>query len=91
MAGERAYPLTLAGKLQGFLVVGPRVNEEQMPPDIDAAVERVAEAVGKSLESIEKERLRQEIAEARLDAARSRRDAAAAWRAVEMLRGAEGK
>ena len=91
LAGERAYPLTLAGKLQGFLVVGPRVNEEQMPPDIDAAVERVAEAVGKSLESIEKERLRQEIAEARLDAARSRRDAAAAWRAVEMLRGAEGK
>ena len=75
LAGERAYPLTLAGKLQGFLVVGARVNEEQMPPDIDAAVQRVAEAVGKSLESVEKERLRQEVAEARAEAARSRRDA----------------
>jgi hypothetical protein len=91
LSGERAYPLTLAGKLEGFLVVGPRVNEEQMPPDIDAAVVRVAEAVGKALESIEKERLSQEVAEARSEAARSRRDAEAAWRAVELLRGAQAE
>ncbi len=87
LSGERAYPLTLAGRLQGFLVAGHRTNEEQMPPDIDAAVERVAEALGKSLESIEKDRLRQEVADARLDADRARREAEAAWRAVQLLRG----
>ncbi len=68
--GEHLYPMFLAGRTAGAIAIGPREGGEAIPPDIDAAIKRVAEAVTLTLAAIETSRVREEIAalQRRLDA-----------------------
>jgi hypothetical protein len=72
-AGERLYPMYLSGRLIGVLSAGQRENGEQMPPDINEAIERVASAVASALTAIETDRIREEkaVLEARISGALS--------------------
>jgi hypothetical protein len=60
--GERLYPMTLAGRVSGALVVSERESAEEMPPDIDDAIRHVAQAVAITLAAIEADSVRREIA-----------------------------
>ncbi len=60
--GARLYPMSLAGRLVGVVSTGERESGEQMPPDIDDAIGRVASALAVSLSAIESDRIRTENA-----------------------------
>ncbi|GAC1659568.1 MAG: hypothetical protein NVS9B12_12980 [Vulcanimicrobiaceae bacterium] len=59
--GERLYPMTLAGRVSGALVVSERETAEEMPPDIDDAIRHVAQSVAITLAAIEADNVRREI------------------------------
>jgi hypothetical protein len=61
LPGVRAYPMVVAGRLAGAVSVGERESGEEMPPDIDAALQAVATSIGASLAAIETTRIREEI------------------------------
>lgn len=69
--GERLYPMILAGRISGVIATGERGGLEEMPPDIDDAIARIAAALAIALAAIETDRVRQENAalQARLAAA----------------------
>lgn len=60
--GDRLYPMFLAGRLVGVISTGERESGEEMPPDIDDAIARVAAALAVSLAAIETDRVRAENA-----------------------------
>ncbi len=60
--GLRAYPMILAGRLVGVLCIGSRVGGEAIPPDIDRAVARIAEAISIAVSAIETDAIRMENA-----------------------------
>lgn len=60
--GDRLYPMFLAGRLVGIVSTGERESGEQMPPDVDDAIGRVAAALGVSLSAMETEHVRTENA-----------------------------
>jgi hypothetical protein len=62
LPGARLYPMTLSGRLVGAVAVGERHGAEQMPPDIDESIERVAESIAISIAAIETDAVRQENA-----------------------------
>jgi hypothetical protein len=100
LVGERAYPLLIAAHLTGFIVTGPIRTGEQIAPDIDAAVERLTNSLGRALDAVEKRELRESAERARvaaevaqatadrctLEAAAAQREAAALAREAEALR-----
>jgi hypothetical protein len=60
--GERLYPMFLAGRLLGVISIGARETGEQMPPDINEAIERVGASLAIALAAVETDRIRQENA-----------------------------
>ena len=62
LPGVRVYPMILAGRLVGLLCVGDRESGEAMPPDIDAAIQRIAQAAAIATAAIETDAIRQENA-----------------------------
>lgn len=60
--GDRLYPMILAGRIGGVIATGERESGEVMPPDIDDAIKRIAEAAAIALAAIDTDRIRQENA-----------------------------
>lgn len=60
--GDRLYPMVLAGRIAGVVATGERESGEEMPPDINEAIERIAAALTISLAAIETDRIRSENA-----------------------------
>ena len=63
------YPMMLAGRLVGAICTGEREGGEAMPPDVDATIARIADAVAITLSAIESDIIRDEnqVLRARLD------------------------
>jgi hypothetical protein len=51
--GFRAYPMVLGGRVIGVLTIGARHSHETIAPDIDRAIDAVAQAVGASTKAIQ--------------------------------------
>lgn len=62
LPGARLYPMTLSGRLVGAVAIGERHGAEEMPPDIDESIARVAESIAISIAAIETDAVRQENA-----------------------------
>ena len=63
------YPMMLAGRLVGAICTGEREGGEAMPPDVDATIARIADAVAITLSAIESDFIREQnrVLRARLD------------------------
>ena len=63
--GDRLYPMIRAGRIVGVIATGERESGEEMPPDIDDAIIRIAHAAATSLGAIESDQIRSELTELR--------------------------
>jgi hypothetical protein len=61
LPGDRLYPMVRAGRIVGVVATGERESGEEMPPDIDEAIIRIAHAAATSLGAIESDRIRSEL------------------------------
>lgn len=59
--GDRLYPMTRAGRMVGVIATGERESGEEMPPDIDDAINQIARAAATALGAIESDRIRSEL------------------------------
>lgn len=59
--GDRLYPMIRAGRIVGVVATGERESGEEMPPDIDDAIVRIAHAAATSLGAIESDQIRSEL------------------------------
>lgn len=64
--GDRLYPMIRAGRIVGVIATGERESGEEMPPDIDEAIIRIAHAAATSLGAIESDQIRSELTDLRL-------------------------
>ena len=65
LPGDRLYPMVRAGRIVGVIATGERKSGEEMPPDIDDAIKRIAHAAATSLGAIESDQIRSELTELR--------------------------
>jgi len=63
--GDRLYPMIRAGRIVGVIATGERESGEEMPPDIDDAIVRIAHAAATSLGAIESDHIRCELTDLR--------------------------
>ena len=61
LPGDRLYPMVRAGRIVGVIATGERESGEEMPPDIDDAIMRIAQAAATELGAIESDRIRSEL------------------------------
>lgn len=61
LPGDRLYPMIRAGRVVGVIATGERETGEEMPPDIDEAIKRIADAVATAAGAIESDRIRAEL------------------------------
>jgi hypothetical protein len=61
LPGDRLYPMIRAGRIVGVVATGERETGEEMPPDIDDAIARIAHAAATALGAIESDRIRAEL------------------------------
>ncbi|HZY98717.1 MAG TPA: hypothetical protein VFE36_04020 [Candidatus Baltobacteraceae bacterium] len=66
LPGDRLYPMIRAGRIIGVIATGERQSGEEMPPDIDDAIRRIAHAAATSLGAIESDQIRSELNDLRL-------------------------
>ncbi len=59
--GDRLYPMVRAGRVVGAIATGERESGEEMPPDIDDAIKRIAHGAATSLGAIDSDRIRLEL------------------------------
>lgn len=65
LPGDRLYPMIRAGRMIGAIATGERESGEEMPPDIDDAIKRIAHAAATALGAIESDRIRSELTDLR--------------------------
>ncbi|MBV8433953.1 MAG: hypothetical protein JO029_06725, partial [Candidatus Eremiobacteraeota bacterium] len=61
LPGDRLYPMIRAGRIAGIIATGERQSGEEMPPDIDDAIVRIAHAAATALGAIDSDRNRSEL------------------------------
>lgn len=61
LPGDRLYPMIRAGRIVGVIATGERESGEEMPPDIDDAIIRIAHAAAIALGAIESDQIRLEL------------------------------
>lgn len=66
LPGDRLYPMIRAGRIVGVVATGERESGEDMPPDVDEAIIRIAHAAATSLGAIESDQIRSELSDLRL-------------------------
>ena len=59
--GDRLYPMVRAGRMVGVIATGERESGEEMPPDIDDAINQIAHATATALGALESDRIRSEL------------------------------
>lgn len=65
LPGDRLYPMIRSGRIVGVIATGERESGEEMPPDIDDAIIRIAHAAATSLGAIESDHIRSELSDLR--------------------------
>lgn len=66
LPGDRLYPMIRAGRIVGVVATGERESGEDMPPDIDDAIVRIAHAAATALGAIESDQIRSELSALRM-------------------------